>query len=206
MLAGAVSLLLVAATLPAQDFTWGPELGLNMTTLGGDDATDAKSKLGFHAGVAVKHQKAGKKMFVQTGVAFSQRGSDFDILGSTGTLAVNYIEIPAMAGWTFPSSNAASKVTPHLQAGANIGILMSCDAEFGGSSADCKDDTKSLDVGVGGGGGVTLNNNMGDWQITVLYLLGLSTIDNPPSGTAGDIKNRGFTVKVVWFMKKKGAM
>ena len=104
ILAGVATLLLVGSTLPAQDFTWGPELGLLMTTYTGDDAdaAGAKSKMGLLAGVAVKHQKAGKKMYIQSGLGFAQRGSEYDISGFTGSTKFNYIEIPALVGWTFP--------------------------------------------------------------------------------------------------------
>jgi hypothetical protein len=205
----AISLALVASSLPGQGITWGPELGVNMSKYGGKDATDAKNKIGLLAGVAVKHQKAGSKMFLRSGIGYSQRGSKFSSTGSTGSVKFNYIEIPAMVGWSFPMAN--SKMTPHVAGGAALGIKASCKSEFTSGASTTKDDcttasgdVKSMDIMVGGGGGVTIASAKGDCAIDLLYLLGLSTIDNPPTGTtATEFKNRGITVKVSYWMKKK---
>ena len=205
----ALSLALVASSLSAQAATFGAELGVNMSKYGGKDATDAKNKIGLLAGAAMKYQKAGSKMFIRSGVGFSQRGSKFDGTGFTGSLTFSYIEIPAMIGWSFPMTN--SKMTPHVNGGAAVGIKASCKTEFtsGGSTTkdDCTtatSDVKSFDIMVGGGGGVTMASANGDFAIDLLYLMGLSTIDNPPTGTTkSEFKNRGITVKVSYWMKKK---
>lgn len=204
MLAGAVSLLLVASTLPAQ-ITWGPELGLLMTTYTGSDAdaAGAGNKMGLLAGVAVKQQKEGKKLFLQSGLAYAMRGAEFDVLGSTGTIKFNYIEIPALVGWTFPKEG--SKMTPQIVGGANLGFKAGCTTEFGGSSSDCTD-VSAMDVALNVGGGVDINSSNGNWVITALYHMGFMSIDNPPSGTAAKMNNGGFTVKLGWMMKKKAAM
>ena len=207
----AVSLIFVAPTLPAQALSWGGELGLNMSTYGGKDATDAANKIGLLAGAAVKHQKAGSKMFIRSGIGFSQRGSKFSGTGFTGSIKFNYIEVPAMVGVAFPKEGG--KMTPHVAGGAALGIKAGCKTEFtsGGSTTkdDCttaSSDVKSMDIMVGGGGGVTIASAKGDVAIDLLYLLGLSTIDNPPTGTtAQEFKNRGITVKVSYWIKKKKA-
>jgi len=204
----AVSLIFVAPTLPAQALSFGGELGLNMATYGGKDATtlNAANKIGLLAGVAVKHQKAGSKMFIRSGIGFSQRGAKISLpaLGFTGSIKFNYIEVPAMVGMTFPKEGA--KMTPHIAGGAALALKAGCTSESTSSGvtskADCTD-VKSMDIMVGGGGGVTMASASGDIAIDLLYLLGLSTIDNPPTGTAQDMKNRGITVKVSYWMKKK---
>ena len=75
ILAGAVTLLLAASTLPAQ-ITWGPALGLTMSKIGGADAsTDQGTKMGLVAGVVVDKGTEGKPLFWRTGLAYSQQGS-----------------------------------------------------------------------------------------------------------------------------------
>jgi hypothetical protein len=181
-----------------------------MATYGGKDAklSNAANKIGLLAGVAVKHQKAGSKMFVRSGIGYSQRGAKISGTGFTGSVNFNYIEVPAMVGMTFPKEGA--KMTPHVAGGAALGLKAGCKSEFtsGGSTtkSDCttaSSDVKSMDIMIGGGGGVTVASAKGDWAIDLLYLLGLSTIDNPPAGAKSDMKNRGITIKASYCMKKK---
>ena len=204
--AAALALTMAAPSLHAQATnTFGGVLAANLAKYSGDDATDATNRFGAIIGLLVQRQNAGSNMFWESGVQFAMRGSGFEGTGFEGTSAVNYLEVPVMAGWMFPNPNRA--MTPFVTGGIILALTMSCNSEStsGGStfSFDCKDDVTSIDFPLAFGGGVNNLGPNGAWGVSILYNLGLATVDKPASGTAGDIKNGGFTIRLVWMMKKK---
>lgn len=211
MLAGAVTLLLVASTLPAQGgmgITWGPSVALNMSTWGGSDVTDAKSKMGFGLGVVVDKSTEGKPLFWRSGASFSMEGVKFeDPSFGKSTVKLNYIRVPVMAGWKLNMANP--KTVPYVGGGVSLGLNAGCSVEdeplTGASSSDDCDavgaKVKAIDLGLLIAGGVAMAAGSGTIDISAQYGMGLSSIDD--SGAGGDVKNRGFGIVVVYKLPAK---
>ena len=137
----------------AQDMKFGVKGGLNSSTLSGADG--AKSIIGVNLGGFVEF-KVSDKFSVQPELLYSMQGAKFE----TGTLNMNYINIPVMAKYA-----VADKF--NLQAGPQIGFLMSAKYD----SVDVKDQMKSLDFGVNLGAGYDFTENLG---LDLRYNLGLA--------------------------------
>ena len=160
-----LSLVAVATfgAVNAQDMKFGAKAGINMSNFTGDANTD--SKIGFQVG-AFAEFKVSEKFAVQPEILFSNLGAKYDVLGTTVTENANYILIPVMAKYYV--ANAFS-----LEAGPQIGFLMSAKAKGDGDSVDTKDNYKSMDFGLNLGAGYDVAENI---NIGLRYSLGLSNI------------------------------
>ena len=72
----------VSATASAQEITYGPEAGVNLSNVSGD-MPNTDMKLGIKAG-AVVNIPAGGGFYLQPGLFFSQKGYQSAILGIDG--------------------------------------------------------------------------------------------------------------------------
>ena len=190
----------VAATALAQSkgsklgYQLGPVAGANLFTFGGSDATGAKTRTAFYVGAALRAPLGGGGVFLEPQVLYSQEGAKYtDPTIGTLTLKSAYLEVPILLGIDF---GHGSSVTPHLFAGPAIGVNMSCDLEVtNGSittSGACKDNgltLKTLDLGVTGGGGITMPIGRSTFLIDARYTLGLTDITS-----GSNLKNQGFSV------------
>jgi opacity protein-like surface antigen len=144
----------------AQDVKFGVKGGLNVATLTGD-VDNASSKVGFHVG-GFAEIKVSDKFAVQPELLFSTQGAKFGDLKSN----LSYVNIPVMA--KFYVADAFS-----LEAGPQIGFLVSAKDKFEGEEEDMKDVTKSVDFGLNFGAGYDLTENL---SAGLRYNLGLSNI------------------------------
>jgi outer membrane scaffolding protein for murein synthesis (MipA/OmpV family) len=148
----------------AQETKFGIKAGLNIANV--TNVEGAKSKIGFAAG-GFADVKLSEKFHVQPELLFSTQGAKFESFGTTGSFNLNYINIPVMAKYYVVEGF-------NLQAGPQIGFLMSAKSEFGGESLDVKENLKTLDFGLNFGAGYDINENI---MIDVRYNLGLSQLD-----------------------------
>ena len=161
-------LLTVAAVMAfglmnAQEVKYGAKAGLNMSNFGGD-AEGTDMKVGFQVG-GFAEIKVSDKFAVQPEL-------DFD--GTTVTENLNYIVVPVMAKYF-----AAEKFS--IEAGPQIGFLMSAKAKADGESVDIKDEFNSTDFGLNVGFGYDFTENIG---VGLRYTAGLSNI----AKDSGDFK------------------
>lgn len=197
-------------------FTYGPRLGLNIANLGGDDADDTKSLIGFNLGVLGNY--AINDMFsVQGELLYDTKGAKFegeDIDGNTETTPFNlgYINIPIMAKATF-----GDDIKFFGQAGPTIGFLMSAkidgESEFSYTTYDydpnnpwappvekevtekVKDWYKGTDIGFVFGGGAILPVGGMNLMVDLRYNMSLGTIAEAGDGEEeADIKNGVFSI------------
>ena len=152
----------------AQDVKFGAKAGLNMSNWGGD-AGDASMKIGFQVG-GFAEIKVSDKFAIQPELVYSALGTKTE----DGSINTNYLNIPVMAKYFVAKGFS-------LEAGPQLGFLMSAKAKANGESADIKDTFESIDFGLNFGAGydVTENINLG-----VRYSAGLSNIMKD----SGDIK------------------
>lgn len=145
-----------------QEFKFGVKGGLNVAYLGGD-ATDIDRRIGFHAGGFVSVPVLAK-FKVQPEIIYSQQGAQSGI--GSDELKYEYLNIPAIVKFMLTKNF-------NIQAGPQLGILLSAKEEANSEEIDVKDSLKSTDLGIGFGLGYETNDNV---MIDVRYNLGISDI------------------------------
>ena len=164
----------------AQETKFGVKAGINLSNWGGDvEGTD--SKVGLLVG-GFAEIKLSDKFAVQPELLYSGMGAkDGDV-----SLNLNYLAVPVMAKYF-----VAEKFS--LEAGPQIGFLMSAKAKLDGESEDIKDAFKSTDFGFNLGAGYDFTENI---SAGLRYNMGLSNILEG----SGDFKgtNNAFSLAVAY--------
>ena len=166
----------------AQDVKFGAKAGLNMSNVTGD-VEGAEMKVGFQVG-GFAEIKISDKFAVQPELVFTSLGDKEDFMGTTVTNNLNYIAIPVMAKYF-----VAEKF--NIEAGPQIGFLMSAKAEADGESVDIKDALNSTDFGLNLGFGYDFTENIG---VGLRYTAGLSNILKDSGDLKANNSNIALTV------------
>lgn len=194
-------MLLVVSTGSFAQAKFGLKAGLNIANMGGDDMEDTDSRLAPVFGAFVNFSLSEKVSF-QPELLYSMKGAkdsytdsyegvDVDI---DETARLDYLDIPLM--FKFDVGGGFN-----LQAGPQLGLLLSAEIEQEGSSSvegmnisasetiDVKDDLKGMDLGLNIGAGY----DFGALGVDLRYNLGLSNIADYEDG---DLKNSAIQVGV----------
>jgi hypothetical protein len=184
-LAGVVTaLVLMPGDAAAQrPFRVGVIGGVNMSNLSGDDAEDTGSKIGFDVG-GLLQIPVGEIVTIQPEVHYSQRGAEFDGPGDLeAEISLDYIHVPILLRAGVP---LAEGFDFDFEVGPSFGFLMSCDFE----GEDCKEDSRTIDMGIIAGGGFSWAMGAGDLLVDIRYDLGLTSISDPEDDAdEADLKN-----------------
>jgi hypothetical protein len=159
----------------AQEISGGAKAGLNFSNLTGE-ISDADMKIGYHLGGYVNIAFT-EILSLQPELLFNAVGAN--VAGGDGKVNVNYISIPIMFKYSFGIVN--------VQAGPQIGVLMSAKQKFNGDERDIKDNFKSSDFGFNLG----LGADFGLLNVAARYCIGLSSVD-----TDYDVKNSVFQLSL----------
>ena len=96
----AATVLLLSLCANAQNAVgcWSlqPKAGINLATMTNDD--DAKTRVGLVAGAELEYQ-VSPLLSISAGALYSQQGSDSDIQGVSGTLKMDYVNVPVLANF-----------------------------------------------------------------------------------------------------------
>ena len=141
---------------------YGAKAGLNIATLNGD-VEGLKSLVGFHVGGFAQIPLAAKFTF-QPEVVYSAQGAKED--GGNGKLNLGYINVPLMFKYAI-----AEKF--NVEAGPQIGFLISAKEKYNGNSDDIKDQLNSVDFSIGLGASYDFTQNL---SADVRYNAGVSNI------------------------------
>lgn len=198
----AATLLLSAAPVAAQDFSYGIKGGLNVANISFNDDSSSVTN-GARAGIAIGgYLESWLQMegwTILTEALISQKGTRIETDGSDRSLRLMYLEVPVLlrAAVTGPRNAAL-----HLYAGPAFSLELSEDRseDASGDPAVKEDFFKPFDVGFTFGGSLTLRQ--GQATIDVRYSLGIANIadedDFEPGVTA---RNRTFSVLFGWRLK-----
>jgi opacity protein-like surface antigen len=145
----------------AQDVKFGAKAGLNFSSLA--NAEGAKTQVGFHVG-GYATISVSDKFAVQPELLYSAQGAKFD---GDVNYNLSYINIPVMAKFY-----VADKF--NLEAGPQIGLLMSATAKSSAGSLDLKENSKTMDFGLNFGAGYDVAENI---NVGLRYCLGLSQLE-----------------------------
>ncbi|MBU8933540.1 MAG: PorT family protein [candidate division Zixibacteria bacterium] len=168
----------------------GIKAGINMANITGDDVDDLDMKLGFGFGGFLVYA-VSPQLVIQPEVLYMMKGAQFDDEdGETWKIKVDYLEIPVLVKFKFPTEG---NFKPCLFAGPALGILMSAKVE----DEDIKDDLKSIDFGLAFGGGFGLVMGEGMLTFDARYTLGMSNVndwDVEEGETLPDNKNANISI------------
>ena len=170
----------------------GPTAGANFTNITGDEADSFEGMVDLFFGV-VAPITIDDTFSVQPGLIYSRQGADYEDTFSdgefsetyTGTVKLGYLNVPVLA-----RVQVAEGLT--LEAGPQVGFLLSAKDEydFDGESGedDVKDLVKGVDFAACVGAGYTFPGGL---NINARYNIGLSDIidDEELSGEGAKWKN-----------------
>jgi len=162
--------------LSAQNF--GVQVGMNMSSLSGEEMEDLDMKMGINGGV-VADFSFSDVMSLKTGALYSTKGAQMEDSGIKMSLALSYIEVPLNIGYSVSDQIS-------LMAGPYIGLLMSAKSKVSGSflgedideEEDVKEDFAGMDFGINLGASFSINESI---SIGAGYQLGLADL-----GSEGD--------------------
>ena len=175
---------LCTVSISAQEFHIGAKAGVNLTTIDGGFES-SKAKTSFHLGGLVEIPIMDA-LSVQPEVLYSSQGanSKFD---NDDMIRLSYLTLPIMAKYYLWK-------TLSIEAGPQLGILLSAELEEQGQVEDFKDITKATDFGVNLGLGYKLDNGL---NFGTRYYLGSNI--NADAASTTKIKNSVFQVSIGYF-------
>lgn len=171
---------------------FGIKAGANIANLVGDDAEEAKMKIGVNAG-AFARLSIAESFKIQPEILFSTQGakSKETFEGETFETKMNlsYINVPVMFQYHTASGFFA-------ETGPQLGILASAKLKGEGESVDIKENLKSIDFSWGLGVGYEFAQGFG---VNGRYNFGLS---NLPEEGDGKLRNGVIQVGVFYVFGK----
>jgi len=207
---------LVFTATPAQaqvDITPGVRAGFVSASFGGDtdqfgqaflgiqriDNVETGRRAGFSIG-GFAIVDFGGPFALQPELRYIQRGYGMDVSVTgfggqqttlEGTLKVDYLDVPVLARFEFPTSG----FTPHVLAGPRIGFNINAEqkTEGGGQSSteDISEGVSGTEFGLELGAGADFRIGAGTVIVDVRYGLGLTDV---PDGGDLSLSNRAFMV------------
>lgn len=184
ILLSAAAIMAFGFASQAQDIKFGAKAGLNIADFGGDAETSG-SRTGFHVG-AVAEFKLTEQFSIQPELLYSMQGAKFETLDGFDVveedMKLDYLNIPIMAKYYLFEGFS-------IQAGPQVGFLMSAKAE----DEDVKDSFKSIDFALNGGVGYELPLGV---FFQARYSAGLANVADGEGSDDYSINNNVISVSV----------
>ena len=170
----------------AQDVKFGVKGGLNFTNVTGGQFSGT-SKVGFHVG-GLAEIKFTDKLAIQPELLFSTKGANYNLMGSTSTVNLSYIDIPVMVKYF-----VIDKLS--IEVGPQISLLTSAKRKDPSETVDIKEFTNKTDFGLNIGAGYELKGGI---LLQARYYLGLSDLSKaePDGEVSYKDKNSGLFLSV----------
>lgn len=173
----------------------GGRLGLNMANISQKDIKDNGARIGLHIGGMMQFPLE-QNILIQPELLYSMKGMKQDKPDGT-TWAMDYLEFPVIVKYDYVIPNL--RVQPYI--GPSFGLLLSAktkwERNFEWVTADFKDYTNDLDVGLNIGADVVfMKNILPDLPILMLgmrYNIGLTNASKDP---LPDFYNRTFMINL----------
>lgn len=167
----------------------GAKAGVNFSDITGDDVDSFKGLTSFHLGGVVEIPISDGFSF-QPELLYSAQGSDYEESSFSGSVKADYLNVPLLAKIYVGEGLS-------VEAGPQVGFLMSAKDEYDGGDEDIKDFLKSTDFGVNLGLGYRLESGL---NFGARYNLGLSNVNDSPDLDGGaEYKNGVIQVSVGYF-------
>jgi len=186
----AMALLLLTVNAGAQHVNVGIKGGLNLYNIKNDNGAKYETKAGFNLGL-IGHIHLDKQLALQPELVYSAQGAKYTTAGVETKLNLGYINIPVLFQYMFDNGF-------RIQAGPQVGFLVTAKSETGDVKTDVKDNLKAVDLGLGMG--ISYVNPATGFGIDGRYNLGLSNINENSSVKS---TNRGFQLGVFYLFKHR---
>ena len=181
------SLTLVSCSSTAPSI--GAKAGVNFSDITGDDVDSFNGLTSFHFGAVVEIPVSDGFSF-QPELLYSAQGSDYEEESFSGSVKADYLNVPLMAKFYVGEGFS-------VEAGPQVGLLMSAKDEYDGGDDDIKDFLKSTDFGVNIGLGYKLESGL---NFGARYNLGFSNVNDSDDLDGGsEYKNGVIQVSVGYF-------
>lgn len=185
-----LAFVLQAGSVTAQHANFGIKGGLNVYTINNENDAEFDSKAGFNLGL-LSHIHLAKQWAVQPEIVYSLQGATINTGNVETKINLGYINIPVLFQYMFDNGF-------RLQAGPQLGFLVSAKSKTGSSSVDIKDNLKTVDFGLGVGAGYV--HTPSGFGVDARYNFGLSNIND---NSSDKLFNRGFQLGVFYLFKHR---
>lgn len=159
-----VAILAIPSFQAQEFFRMGAKAGVNFANLVGD-TEGAEMRTSFHLGL-VGEIPMSDQFYFGPEVLYSSQGAEFSDGEFDGALKLDYIQVPLMARYYIAEGFS-------IEAGPQIGFLISSEVEIDGISVDADEIMKGFDYGVNFGLGYKLTSGI---FVQGRYNLGLANV------------------------------
>ena len=184
-----VIIVLAIAIQPifAQDdaMQFGVKAGLNLANISFDPepegaSFDAATKFGL-GGIMLYPLSEVLDLQVEAMYLFKGSKAEIDFFGDVIVVEFNftYLSVPVMGRYNLGSGDTS----PYIVVGPEFGFLLSAKSKVDDEEKDIKDTTKSIDLGLNIGAGVSMDMGTMPVFAEVRYSLGLSDIEDNDNST-----------------------
>lgn len=197
--------LAAGGSATAQDFSVGPEVGVNISDFRLNPDLESEGREGLFAGIFVRYGIPGSNIFgIQSGAHFAQKGATVFVGSTPLAFDIDYLELPLTLSADLPLGGDG--VVLRLSAGSRVGLELGCDVRSPGSSLafDCRDPalreegaefrTRTTDFGLLGGGGIRVPVAAGEIFMGGRYDIGLTNINDADTASPRIFNNRTLTL------------
>ena len=167
---------------------FGAKAGVNFADITGDDVDSFSGRTAFHVGFVAEIMISEKFAF-QPELLYSAQGSDYDDEDFSGSVKADYLNVPLMAKYYVGEGFS-------LEAGPQVGLLLSAKDDYGDGEEDIKEFLKSTDFGLNLGVGYKMESGL---NFGARYNLGLSDVNDSDMDGGAEYKNSVIQVSVGYF-------
>jgi hypothetical protein len=170
---------------PAGHVNIGIKGGANVYNVHNDNNTKYDPRIGFNLGL-LGHIHLNSNFAIQPEIVYSAQGAKQTVDNGTNKLNLNYINVPVLLQYMFDNGL-------RLQAGPQVGFLVSAKSKTGNNSIDVKNDMNPIDFALSFGASYVFPPT--GFGIDARYNLGLNNINK--NGTVNST-NRGLQLGIFY--------
>ncbi len=179
-------------SLNAQEIDFGVQAGLNLATFAGDDSDGADGRAGINVGLTGEYE-FNENFGILIGAIYSQQGAEYDELGTTTEIKLDYINVPVLAKFYLGGSGLA------IEAGPQIGFIVN--DEFDTNVPGVNGDLEAETIDLSAGGGLSYKFREGTVlegvSLGARYMFGLTNVyDDNDVSIADDLTNSVFSINL----------
>jgi opacity protein-like surface antigen len=185
-----IAAMLISGAASAQHVNIGIKGGVNLYNIHNDNGTKYDMKVGYNIGL-LGHIHLGSQFAMQPELVFSTQGAKYKIANTNAELNLNYINIPLLFQYMFDNGF-------RLEAGPQLGFLVSAKSKVGNTSTDIKNNFNAVDIGLGVG--MSYVNPPSGFGFDIRYNVGLNDISENSSVKTS---NRGAQIGVFYLFSNR---
>jgi hypothetical protein len=132
--------ILITGSVSAQHINIGVKGGLNLYNINSDNGANYDTRAGIHLGL-LGHIHLAKQWALQPELVYSAQGAKYTAGSVETKYNLGYINVPVLVQYMFDNGF-------RLQAGPQVGFLVSAKADANGNRIDIKDDLETVDFAL----------------------------------------------------------